>query len=406
LSTAKSLPMTVAYEGSVKRVLSSTAETDRLWFDFTDDYSVFDWGKMPDTIQNKGRALTLMGAFFFDELSRADFWRNLQSSTSLQKFDPEFLKQRFENEFYKGQAGLTKVGLATHFLGLTDVDGKKLSMDEAIKTSDKLLMQVQKANVYRPSNSNILNHNLFFYPSIPEQKQIRLIPLEIVFRFGMPGGSSLEERLKKDESYVTALGLAKMPASNQWFDRPVLEFFTKLEPKDRFLSYQEAALLSQLPAHTFSKVTEMALDVALALHDIFEKHGMQLWDGKIELLEEQDGNGNSRILLADSVGPDELRVLVDGQQLSKEMLRQFYRGSKWESALKKAQSIAKQKATLNWKTVCENELGESPQPLPTSFKEHVDALYCMLTNTLMERKVFADCPDLKEFVAKSKSIFS
>jgi phosphoribosylaminoimidazole-succinocarboxamide synthase len=406
LSTAKSLPLTVAYEGSVKRVLSSTAEADKLWFDFTDDYSVFDWGKMPDTIENKGRALTLMGAFFFEELGRPEFWRELQSSKSLQKFDAEFIKQRFENEFYCGPAGLRKMGLPNHFLGLTDAHGKKLTMDDAIASGDKLLMQVQKANVYRPHDGKVLNHNLFFYPNIPEQKQIRLIPLEIVFRFGMPGGSSLEERLRKDETYVTALGLKKMPESNQWFDRPVLEFFTKLEPKDRFLSYQEAALLSQLPARTFTQITEMALDVALALHDIFEKHGMQLWDGKIELLEAQDGNGNSQILLADSVGPDELRVLVDGQQLSKEMLRQFYRGSKWETALKKAQSIAKQSATLDWKSICENELGEKPQPLPASFKEHVDALYCMLTNTLMERKVFAECPDLNEFVSKSKSIFS
>jgi phosphoribosylaminoimidazole-succinocarboxamide synthase len=127
---------------------------------------------------------------------------------------------------------------------------------------------------------------------------------------------------------------------------------------------------------------------------------------KIELLEELDGNGNARVLLADSIGPDELRVLVDGQQLSKEMLRQFYRGSKWESALKKSQSLARQRATLDWKSICEKELGESPEPLSSSFKEHVDALYCMLTNTLMERKVFADCPDLKEFVAKSQSIFS
>jgi phosphoribosylaminoimidazole-succinocarboxamide synthase len=406
LNTAKSLPLTVAYEGSVKRVLSSSAEADKLWFDFTDAYSVFDWGKMPDTIQNKGRALTLMGAFFFQELAKPEFWQNLQSSQSLKKFDTEFVKQRFENDFFCGSSGLNQIGLPNHFLGLTDAHGKSVSLEHAITSDDKLLMQVQKADVYRPAVSTILNHNLFFYPNIPEHKQIRLIPLEIVFRFGMPAGSSLEERLKKDHSYVEALGLKKMPESNQWFDRPVLEFFTKLEPKDRFLSYQEAALLSQLTAQSFARVTEIALDTALALHDIFDKHGMQLWDGKIELLEAKDGHGHSQILLADSVGPDELRVLVDGQQLSKEMLRQFYRGSKWESSLKKAQSIARQNASLDWKSICENDLGEKPQSLPPSFKEHVDGLYCMLTNTLMNRKVFAGCPDLKEFVSKSKSIFS
>ena len=406
MSTAKSLPLTVKYEGSVKRVLSSPTQSDKLWFDFTDDYSVFDWGKMPDTIGNKGRALTLMGAFFFSELAKPEFWKDLQNSKFLQKFDADFLKERFKNNFYNSPWGLTTHGLPSHYAGLTDAQGQSLSMDDAIKSSGKLLMEVDKAHVFRPTDSKILNQNLFFYPAVPQVKQIRLIPLEIVFRFGMPGGSSLEERLKKDDTYAQTLGLKKMPESNQWFDRPVIEFFTKLEPKDRFLSYQEAVVLSQLGKATFEKATEMALDVALALHDIFGKHGMELWDGKIELLEEQDGEGNARVLLADSVGPDELRVLVDGQQLSKEMLRQFYRGSQWESALKKAQTLAKQKATLDWKSICENELGQSPEPLPADFKQHVDNLYCMLTNTLMERQVFSDCPDLKTFVARSKSIFS
>src|SRR6056297_1208624 len=37
-------------------------------FVFTDDYSVFDWGKMPDTIPNKGASLCSMGAFNFELL--------------------------------------------------------------------------------------------------------------------------------------------------------------------------------------------------------------------------------------------------------------------------------------------------------------------------------------------------
>ena len=49
------------YTGSVKNVLASIEDPDSLWFAFTDDYSVFDWGKMPDSITNKGKALALIG---------------------------------------------------------------------------------------------------------------------------------------------------------------------------------------------------------------------------------------------------------------------------------------------------------------------------------------------------------
>ena len=39
-------------------------------FEFTDDYSVFDYGKMPDTIPLKGEALCRMSAYNFVELGK------------------------------------------------------------------------------------------------------------------------------------------------------------------------------------------------------------------------------------------------------------------------------------------------------------------------------------------------
>ena len=37
-------------------------------FHFSDRYSVFDWGEMPDHIEGKGAALCLMGAYCFEHL--------------------------------------------------------------------------------------------------------------------------------------------------------------------------------------------------------------------------------------------------------------------------------------------------------------------------------------------------
>ena len=37
-------------------------------FHFSDRYSVFDWGEMPDHIDGKGAALCLMGACCFEKL--------------------------------------------------------------------------------------------------------------------------------------------------------------------------------------------------------------------------------------------------------------------------------------------------------------------------------------------------
>ncbi|MEM3746657.1 MAG: phosphoribosylaminoimidazolesuccinocarboxamide synthase, partial [Thermoproteota archaeon] len=37
-------------------------------FHFSDRYSVFDWGEMPDQIEGKGAALCLMGSYCFERL--------------------------------------------------------------------------------------------------------------------------------------------------------------------------------------------------------------------------------------------------------------------------------------------------------------------------------------------------
>lgn len=37
-------------------------------FVFSDRYSVFDWGGMPDLIENKGAALCLMGAYCMEKI--------------------------------------------------------------------------------------------------------------------------------------------------------------------------------------------------------------------------------------------------------------------------------------------------------------------------------------------------
>src|SRR5438045_5170795 len=89
------------YEGSVKKVYRLPEEDDRMWFEYTDDYSVFDWGKMPDTIANKGRALAVMGAYFFKRLADPELWRSLPKSGLFKSFKQSWLNERWNSEFCK-----------------------------------------------------------------------------------------------------------------------------------------------------------------------------------------------------------------------------------------------------------------------------------------------------------------
>ena len=58
--------------GSVKDLkIISPVVTDKMGigrFHYSDRYSVFDWGEMPDLITGKGKALCMIGAYFFEKL--------------------------------------------------------------------------------------------------------------------------------------------------------------------------------------------------------------------------------------------------------------------------------------------------------------------------------------------------
>lgn len=400
LELAKTPSLELTYEGSVKRVWHSSQNEDRLWFEFTDDYSIFDWGKMPDTVANKGRSLAVLGGFFFDRLTEPSFWQSLPASKALERFDRKWLEDRFTHPIFAGRSGLAATGATTHYQSLTQSDQRVQDLNKAVASPHPIYMEVLRAAVHRPQPHIITGSTIYFYPHSDLEGQAaqadkrRLVPLEIVFRFGMPSGSSLPARLAKDPSYFKTLGLTKAPQVGEFFDRPVIELYTKLEPKDRLLSIQEAASISGLTPQEFENMIEFAFAIALALFHIFASRSIELWDGKVEMLVDAAGG----LLLADSIGPDELRLIASGCHLSKEMIRQLYRGSSWELAIKQAQELAKQRPGSDWKEICKNDLHAQPQPLPRPLKALVDQLYGVITNHILDSEIFTGHPSLDQFV--------
>jgi phosphoribosylaminoimidazole-succinocarboxamide synthase len=382
------------YEGSVKRVFKNA--DGNLLFQYTDDYSVFDWGKMPDTIANKGRSLAIMGAHFFDYLADAKRWLSLPNSLHLKKFDQAFLKERFGHRVFSTL--LSKQGVRSHYKGLVDEQNKPITLKAA--ASQLPFLSVVEASVTRPKPVVLANQNVYYYEPLADAEPVkpRLVPLEVIFRFGMPAGSSLKGRLEKDPTYAKILGLNGIPEENSWFDKPVIEFFTKLEDKDRLLTAQEALIISGLSPERFEELVEVARDLALGLFVLFAERGIELWDGKFEFAVDKNG-----LLLVDSIGPDELRLIYKGVHLSKEMIRQVYRGSSWEKAIKEAQTIAKQKGRTDWKEICRKDLKEEPKPLPGPAKAMIDQLYGVIVNQLVGEEIFANQPTLDEFADMVKT---
>src|SRR5208337_268356 len=238
-------------------------------FHFSDRYSVFDWGEMPDHIDGKGAALCLMGAYCFEQLERK--------------------------------------GVKTHYRGLVDSDGKAVKFSELKQPSS--IMEVSLVNVYKPQTS-VLNGKIVHDYSIytPTLKNC-LIPLEIIYRNGLPEGSSVFKRLEQAKITLKDLGLDHYPKPGEQLDKPIFDVSTKLEETDRYLTWQEAQKIAGLTDGELADAKAVLLKADETITEVASKAGLKNEDGKIELAFDE----KRKLMIVDVVGTlDECRFTYDG----------------------------------------------------------------------------------------------
>jgi phosphoribosylaminoimidazole-succinocarboxamide synthase len=211
-----------------------------------------------------------------------------------------------------------------------------------------------------------------------------LVPLEIVFRNRVPVGASLR---KRSDPAAHGLDGDEWPDEPVDLPEPVVEFSTKYEKQDRYLDRTEAAeiagpasidALESVAREVNDLVTEQAADADLT-HE----------DGKIECL-----YNDGEIQVADVVGTfDENRFSRDGQQISKEVIRQYHKRTQpeWVAAVGEAKERATAEGIADWKSLCERE----PEPLDEAVIQTARDLYCAGTNAYLGREVF-DAPSLED----------
>lgn len=378
------------YSGSVKDVYG-VAGRDPYLFVFSDRYSIFDWGQMPDALPGKGEALAVMGDLFFRQLGKP--WHDWK----LPETFPKFWRDSFSSSpmFHSLRAR----GLAHHSLGLVDEGG--FPVPEGRLTRRLAVRALERPAAPPVSAAGKLSWDYSAYASRPDRC---LVPLEVVFRFGAPEGSSFLARAASTPGYAQSFGFSEDPRAGEMFPYPIVEFFTKLEPTDRFLPREEAASLAALTARELDDLVAVTTLLALRLRDFFAPLGLTLWDGKFEFafLPGTEGRG---FQLVDSIGPDELRLIgPQGVHFSKESLRRVYRDTPWYGAMEKAKKLARERGEKDWKRICREELGQQPGPLPLEALENARLMLPSLVNGLargfLGRDVYDDVPSVSELCAR------
>ena len=329
--------------GSVKdlEILKSPSEKLGIGrFHFSDRYSVFDYGVMPDLLENKGKAQCMLSAHFFELLE--------------------------------------KEGIATHYIGVVE-EGKAKRLDELGEPSN--VMEVKLVNVHRPERRG----DGYDYSIFQSLKGNFLIPLEIIYRNSLPEGSSIFRRLKRGEISLKDLGLDEMPEPGQRLERPIVDFSTKLEDVDRYLSREEARRISGMSDGEFDEVVNLTLKVDELITRETGKAGIENEDGKIEIAFDE----NRELMIVDALGtPDECRFSFNGIEMSKEVLRRYYRNSDW------FRRIEKGKEEEGWRKI----VGRPPK-LSEELKKAVEEMYMSACNEITGRRFF-DSPSLKHVMKK------
>ena len=112
-------------------------------FHFSNRYSVFDWGEMPDHIDGKGASLCLTSAYFFEKLN--------------------------------------ELGLKSHYLGLIE-NGERKKLTGLKNAVD--IMEISLLRVIRP---RVIDGG-YDYSEFKKERLNSLIPLEVIYRNSLPEG--------------------------------------------------------------------------------------------------------------------------------------------------------------------------------------------------------------------------
>lgn len=337
---------------SVKEIHVEKAPTpERLGqgrFLFTDDYSVFDWGKMPDPIPEKGASLCAMGAASFELLE--------------------------DN------------GIDTHYQGVID-KGDTASLDAVTLPPQEMRIDLTRVPEL-PYEGRDYDYEAFHSAAGDNY----LIPLEIVFRNRVPPGSSLRSRVEPED---VGLDTDEWPQEPVDLSEPVIEFTSKYEQSDRLLSREQAdTIAGQADIDDLESLAQSVNDLITQRAD---DAGLHHEDGKIECLY---SNGDIRV--ADVVGTfDENRFSYEDQQVSKELLRQYHKRtqSEWVENVKEAKQNAKEQDIADWRTLCDVD----PQPLDREVISVVSDLYTAGANAYIEQELF-DTPSLDDAVSDVKEL--
>ena len=264
--------MELIYAGSVKELYQVPGK-DEIEFQFTDKISVFD-KPIPSIIPNKGETLCRTAVHWFEKAE--------------------------------------EMGIKTHFLQQV--------------ASNRI--RVKKVDIIRD------------YNKINNQSTRYLVPCEFITRYYVAG--SFFDRVKKGSVTPSEVGWesTKEMKYGDKLPQPFFETTTKLERVDRKIDFDEAIKISGIDKTTLSQIRSIIFRLDDRMNEEVARRGLIHVDGKKEFGMDENRN----LMIIDVFGTADEDRFWDAEkythnehlELSKEVVRQYYRKIGYKDALYEA----------------------------------------------------------------------
>lgn len=371
-----------------------------------DAFSIYDWGRMPDSVPGKGAAAAILADALLARMESSTRWVDFSRGVHallLRKGN------RFGSYFNEVGESLQSNGLRTFRLGLGGIQVPGVSPLETLQSGGSRLF-VRDLEEARPVTTTLFGRSLHSYRQIPQRSSglPRLLPFEFRFQFqfeSADGSNSTLALLKKDPEYLSRRGFKTTSLEpGRWLDFPVIELFTLHEAKRRPLELEEALALAEsagFSAENLHRSLMLTAWVAGFQRQEFETSQIHLRSGSLRWAVLPDGAP----LLASLPGPAEFELECAGIPLALELSEHFYAGTPWAKSVAQARELAgaiQVEAGVDLQREWKKRVPLSPPALSAEVREWGMHLLPMLVNTLTGRNWFSGAWNLETVCTKAR----
>jgi phosphoribosylaminoimidazole-succinocarboxamide synthase len=300
---------------------------------------------------------------------------------------------------------LAKEGIDSHYIGLVARAGELLGATDVLARRS-----TPQAVIPDTTRLNFVNRVM---PRFDEQKgewdysafqnpeaNNYVHPLELMSRNDLPEASSVWKRVRDGQTTMEALGL---PADFKPGDTipaeliPILDYSTKFEPDDRYLTPEQARQMAGLSEARFAAMNETTRKASRLMTDYAESRGFKRLDGKVEQVT-YVFDGRQVDVLGDAVCTwHEDRLMSQfGIGISKQRIRDKIKklNQAWYDEIQRAKKQAKDEGVDDFRKLMDPEIKYvSPD---AGFFHAVNRMFQAATNQWVDGRVFEPFPGKHE----------